>query len=103
MNFGLTEEQEVLRTVARRFIDERAPMSVVRGIMESPGAFDEDGLGQHRGSGLARSDRSRGVWRRGPGLGRPRRALGGDGPGAAACAPHLHVACRGGDRGVRFR
>jgi alkylation response protein AidB-like acyl-CoA dehydrogenase len=41
MNFGLTEEQEVLRTVARRFVDERAPMSVVRGIMESPGAFDE--------------------------------------------------------------
>jgi alkylation response protein AidB-like acyl-CoA dehydrogenase len=41
MNFGLTEEQEVLRTVARRFIDERASMSVVRQIMESPQAFDE--------------------------------------------------------------
>ena len=42
MNFGLTEEQEVLRTVARRYIDERAPMSVVRRIMESPEAFDEE-------------------------------------------------------------
>jgi alkylation response protein AidB-like acyl-CoA dehydrogenase len=41
MNFGLTEEQEVLRTVARRYIDERAPMSVVRQVMESPQAFDE--------------------------------------------------------------
>jgi alkylation response protein AidB-like acyl-CoA dehydrogenase len=41
MNFGLTEEQEVLRTVARRFVDERAPMSVVRRVMESPDAFDE--------------------------------------------------------------
>jgi alkylation response protein AidB-like acyl-CoA dehydrogenase len=42
MNFGLTEEQEVLRSVARRFIDERAPMSVVRQVMESPQAFDEE-------------------------------------------------------------
>jgi alkylation response protein AidB-like acyl-CoA dehydrogenase len=41
MNFGLTEEQEVLRTVARRYMDERAPMSAVRRIMESPEAFDE--------------------------------------------------------------
>jgi alkylation response protein AidB-like acyl-CoA dehydrogenase len=41
MNFGLTEEQEVLRTVARRFIDEQAPIAVVRRIMESPQAFDE--------------------------------------------------------------
>ena len=41
MNFGLTEEQEVLRTVARRYMDERAPMPVVRRIMESPEAFDE--------------------------------------------------------------
>lgn len=41
MNFGLTEEQEMLRTVARRFIEERAPMAVVREVMESPDAFDE--------------------------------------------------------------
>jgi alkylation response protein AidB-like acyl-CoA dehydrogenase len=41
MNFGLTEEQEVLRTVARRFLDERAPMAAVREVMESPREFDE--------------------------------------------------------------
>ncbi|MEX1254153.1 MAG: acyl-CoA dehydrogenase family protein [Dehalococcoidia bacterium] len=41
MNFGLTEEQEVLRTVARRFLDERAPMAAVRAVMESPEEFDE--------------------------------------------------------------
>jgi len=41
MNFGLTEEQEVLRAVARRFLDERAPMAIVREIMDSPEAFDE--------------------------------------------------------------
>ncbi len=42
MNFGLTEEQEVLKSVARRFIDERAPMTKVREIMESPEAFDQE-------------------------------------------------------------
>ncbi len=41
MNFGLTEEQEVLKSVARRFIDEQAPMAKVREIMESPEAMDE--------------------------------------------------------------
>ncbi len=41
MNFGLTEEQEVLRSVTRRFLDDRAPMATVREIMESPEAFDE--------------------------------------------------------------
>ena len=40
MNFGLTEEQQILRNVARRFLDERAPMSMVRNIMETPEAFD---------------------------------------------------------------
>ena len=41
MNFGLTEEQEVLKSVVRRFIDEQAPMAKVREIMESPEALDE--------------------------------------------------------------
>jgi len=41
MNFGLTEEQEVLKTVARRFIEEQTPMTAVREIMESPTGFDE--------------------------------------------------------------
>ena len=43
MNFGLTEEQQILRNVARRFLEERAPISTVRDVMESPEAFD-DGL-----------------------------------------------------------
>jgi alkylation response protein AidB-like acyl-CoA dehydrogenase len=42
MNFGLTEEQRILRNVARRFLDERAPMSKVRELMESPEGFDPD-------------------------------------------------------------
>lgn len=43
MNFGLTEEQQILRNVARRFLEERAPIAKVRDVMESPEAFD-DGL-----------------------------------------------------------
>ncbi len=41
MNFGLTEEQQILRNVSRRFLEERAPMSTVRDVMESPDAFDD--------------------------------------------------------------
>jgi len=41
MNFGLTEEQQILRNVARRFLDEQAPISKVRDVMESPEAFDD--------------------------------------------------------------
>jgi alkylation response protein AidB-like acyl-CoA dehydrogenase len=42
MNFGLTEEQQILRNVARRFLDDRAPISRVRDVMESPQGFDPD-------------------------------------------------------------
>jgi len=41
MNFGLTDEQQILRNVARRFVEEQAPIATVRDIMESPDAFDE--------------------------------------------------------------
>ena len=40
MNFGLTEEQQILTNVARRFIEERAPIAKVRDVMESPSGFD---------------------------------------------------------------
>jgi alkylation response protein AidB-like acyl-CoA dehydrogenase len=40
MNFGLTEEQQILRNVARRFLDEQVPISKVRDVMESPEGFD---------------------------------------------------------------
>jgi alkylation response protein AidB-like acyl-CoA dehydrogenase len=42
MNFGLTEEQQILRNVARRFLGEQAPMAKVRDVMESPDGFDPD-------------------------------------------------------------
>jgi alkylation response protein AidB-like acyl-CoA dehydrogenase len=66
MNFGLTEEQQILRNVARRFLSEQAPIEKVRDVMESPDGFDPDiwtamaGLGwqglivdeEHGGAGL---------------------------------------------------
>jgi alkylation response protein AidB-like acyl-CoA dehydrogenase len=42
MNFGLTEEQQILVNVARRFLEDRAPMKKVRDIMESPTGFDAE-------------------------------------------------------------
>ena len=41
MNFSLTDEQQILSNVARRFIEERAHMQKVRDVMESPEAFDD--------------------------------------------------------------
>jgi alkylation response protein AidB-like acyl-CoA dehydrogenase len=35
MNFGFTEEQEMLRSEARKFLDEKYPMTEVRRILES--------------------------------------------------------------------
>jgi alkylation response protein AidB-like acyl-CoA dehydrogenase len=42
MNFGLTEEQQILRNVARRFLSEQAPITKVRDVMESPDGFDPE-------------------------------------------------------------
>ena len=40
MNFGFTEEQELLRKTARDFLAEYAPSSRVREVMEGPEAYD---------------------------------------------------------------
>ena len=36
MNFGLTEEQELLRREARKFLDEQCPLQEVRRLMTQP-------------------------------------------------------------------
>ncbi len=41
MNFGFTEEQELLRAEVRKFLDENVPMAEVRRIAEGPG-FDPE-------------------------------------------------------------
>lgn len=41
MNFGFTEEQELLRAEVRKFLDENVPMTEVRRIAEGPG-FDPE-------------------------------------------------------------
>jgi alkylation response protein AidB-like acyl-CoA dehydrogenase len=40
MNFAFTEEQEMLRATARRFLEEKAPTLVVRKLMETESGFD---------------------------------------------------------------
>jgi alkylation response protein AidB-like acyl-CoA dehydrogenase len=40
MNFGFTEEQELLRKTARDFLSEYAPSSCVREVMEGPEPYD---------------------------------------------------------------
>jgi alkylation response protein AidB-like acyl-CoA dehydrogenase len=42
MNFGFTEEQELLRKTARDFLAERAPMKRVREVMEGPDTRDPE-------------------------------------------------------------
>jgi len=42
MNFGFTEEQELLRKTARDFLAERCPPKRVRAVMEGPETFAED-------------------------------------------------------------
>ncbi len=42
MNFGFTDEQNLLREQTRRFLSERAPMSVVREVAGSPAGFSRE-------------------------------------------------------------
>ncbi len=41
MNFALSEEQEMLRDTARRYLQDKAPSEVVRRLMETDEGFDE--------------------------------------------------------------
>ncbi len=42
MNFGFTEEQELLRAEVRKFLDQNAPLEVVRKQVETPEGFDRN-------------------------------------------------------------
>ncbi len=42
MNFAFSDEQEMLRETARRFLDDKAGSEVVRRLMESDSGFDEE-------------------------------------------------------------
>jgi acyl-CoA dehydrogenase len=42
MNFGFTEEQELLRAEVRKFLDQNAPLGEVRKIVETPIGFDRN-------------------------------------------------------------
>ena len=40
MNFGFTDEQELLRAEVRKFLDQNAPLAEVRKIVAAPDGFD---------------------------------------------------------------
>ena len=42
MNFGFTEEQELLRNEVRKFLDENYPLEEVRKISESSEGFSRE-------------------------------------------------------------
>jgi len=42
MNFGFSEEQELLRSEVRRFLDERCPLPEVRRLKETDLGFSEE-------------------------------------------------------------
>ena len=42
MNFGFTEEQEMLRSEVRRFLDEHCPIPEVRRLKETRAGFSEE-------------------------------------------------------------
>jgi len=42
MNFAFSDEQEMLRDTARRFLDDKAGSEVVRRLMDSDSGFDEE-------------------------------------------------------------
>jgi len=41
MNFGLTEDQELLRSEARKFLDEQSPIEEVRRLMKEPAGYSK--------------------------------------------------------------
>ena len=42
MNFGFTEEQDLLRAEARKFLDQNAPLDEVRKISESSAGYSPE-------------------------------------------------------------
>jgi alkylation response protein AidB-like acyl-CoA dehydrogenase len=42
VNFGFTEEQDLLRQEVRRFLDGRCPLETVRGLVETPEGFSSE-------------------------------------------------------------
>lgn len=42
MNFGFTEEQELLRAEVRKWLDEKSPLAEVRAVVETPDGFSRE-------------------------------------------------------------
>ncbi len=62
MNFGFTEEQQMLRDQVRRFMQEELPLTKVR-MVAKKGEVDRDLWKKNSRSWLARTDHTGEVWR----------------------------------------
>ena len=79
MDIGFSEEQELLRETARKFLDSECDSRFVRERMADRGGGDRRILATARRARLARDRLSRGRWRQRAWARRSRRVDGGDG------------------------
>ena len=89
MDFGFSEEQELLRAELRKFLDEHCPIAEVRKHRRVARGLLAGALEAHRRARLARAHDPRGVRRRGPRLRGLGGAARGDGPRAVPLAARL--------------
>ena len=80
MDFGFSEEQEMLRSSARDFLAKEAPMTYVRKMMEDEARLHGRAVEEDGGARLDGSHPARAVRRLGARLRRPHRRPRGDGP-----------------------
>ena len=103
MDFGFSEEQEMLRQSARSLLERECPSAHVRQMMDDDRGYSPELWRKMAGLGWLGLVTSRGAWRRRTQLRRPGGGGRGDGPRVAAVAIHLDAdVCRGGEP-RRFR
>ena len=103
MNFGFTEEQELLRDQVRRFMQEACPMGEVRKLMKSDTGTSPSLWRQVADARMAGSDRSRTVRRHRSQVGGPHRRARRNGPRSVPVANRFANAHCGGAAALRQR
>ena len=104
MDFGFSQEQELLRQTARSFLEKECPSGFVRRMMDEPTGTTDDFGRKLAELGWLGLDLSRGARRRGPRTRRPHRRARGDGARRHARAVLLDRAPgRAGDPPGRLR
>ena len=101
MNFGFTEEQELLRDQVRRFMQDACPMSEVRTLMKSDTGTSPSLWRQAADARLVGSYHSRTVRRHRSQMGRPHRRARRNGPRSVPVADRFANARCGGAAALR--